>query len=131
MTDKINSIKGQSILFSTSDINVTLDSLKSEKSCGVDGLAAEHFMFAHRITHLAYLIINAFIIHCYLPADFMRTAIVPIHVIKNETEDNSDKNKYRPIALVIATSKLFGICIADVLETHLLTHDYQFFFLER
>ena len=53
MIDKINSITGQSILFSTSDINVTLDSLKSGKSCGVvDGLAAEHFMFAHRITHV-------------------------------------------------------------------------------
>ena len=48
---KINSITGQSILFSTSDINVALDSLKSEKLCDVDGLAAEHFMFAHHITH--------------------------------------------------------------------------------
>ena len=58
VTDKINSIREQSILFSTSDINVVLDSLKSEKSCGVDGLTAEHFMFVHRITHVFYL--------CYL-----------------------------------------------------------------
>ena len=52
VTDKINSIRLQSIIFSTSDINVALDSLKNEKSCGVDGLVAEHFMFAHGITHV-------------------------------------------------------------------------------
>ena len=31
------------LLFSTSDINVALHSLKSGKSCSVDGLVAEHF----------------------------------------------------------------------------------------
>ena len=50
--DKINTITAQSILCSTSDINVALESLKSGKSCVVDGLAAEHFMFAHGITHV-------------------------------------------------------------------------------
>ena len=79
VTDKINSIRGQSILFFTSVINVALDSLKSGKSCGVDCLAAEHFMFAHCITPVFLsLLLNAFIIHGYLPADFMRTTMVPI-----------------------------------------------------
>ena len=93
----------------------------------MDGFAAEHFMFAHRITHVFLsLLFNAFIIHGYLPADFMRTAIVPI--IKTKTGDTSDKNNYRPIALVTAASKLFEICILEVLETYLLTHDLQFGF---
>ena len=75
------------------------------KSCGVDGLAAEHFMFAHRITHVfLFLLFNSFILHGYLPADFMKTAMGPI--IKNKTGDTSDKNNYRPIALVTAASKL-------------------------
>ena len=127
VTNEINSIRGQSILFSTSDINVALNSLKSGKSCGVDGLAAEHFMFAHRITHVFLsLSFNSFIIHGYLPADFMRIAMVPI--IKNKTEDSSDKNDYRPMALVTASSKLFEICILEVLDTYLLTHDHQFRF---
>ena len=56
----------------------------------------------------------------------MMTAMVPI--IKNKTGDTSDKNNYRPIALVTAASKLFEICIFDVLETYLLTHDHQFGF---
>ena len=123
----ISSIRGQSILFSTSNIIVALDSLKSGKSCGVDGLAAEHFMFVHRITHaFLFLLCNDFIIHGYLHADFMRTAMVPI--IKNNTGDTSDKNNYRSIALVTAASKLFEICILEVLETCLLTHDHQFGF---
>ena len=124
---KNNSKQAYAILFSTSYINVALDSLKSGKSCGVDGLAAEHFMFAHRITHVFLsLLFNAFIIHGYIPADFMRTAMVPI--IKNKTGDTSDKNNYKPIALVTAASKLFENCILEVLETYLLTHDHQFGF---
>ena len=127
VTNKLDSIRGESIMFSTADINVALHSLKSGKSCGVDGLAAEHFMFAHRITHVFLsLLFNTFILHGYLPADFMKTAMVPI--IKNKTGDTSDKNNYRPIALVTAASKLFEICILEILETYLLTHDYQFAF---
>ena len=127
VTNKLDSIRGESIMFSTEDINVALYFLKSGKSCGVDGLAAEHFMFAHRITHVFLsLLFNTFILHGYLPADFMKTAMVPI--IKNKTGDTSDKNNYRPIALVTAASKLFEICILEILETYLLTHDYQFGF---
>ena len=51
----------------------------------------------------------------------MKTAIFPI--IKNKM--TSDKNNYRPIALVITASKLFEICILEILETYLITHDQQ------
>ena len=44
------------------------------------------------------MLFSAFITHGYLPGRFMKTAIVPI--IKNKTGDTSDKNNYRPIALV-------------------------------
>ena len=77
-------------MFFTADINVAFHSLKGGKSCGVDGLAAEHFMFAHRITHIFLsLLFNTFILHGYLLADFMKTAMVPI--IKNKIGDTSDK----------------------------------------
>ena len=52
VSSKINSIREESILFSTSDINIALHSLKCGKSCGVDGLAADHFKYAHRISHV-------------------------------------------------------------------------------
>ena len=56
----------------------------------------------------------------------MKTAIVPI--IINKTGDTSDKNNYRPIALVTATSKLFEICLLEILQMYLITHDHQFGF---
>ena len=54
----------------------------------------------------------------------MKTAIVPI--IKNKTGDTSDKNNYRPIALVTAASKMFELCFSVILEDYLVTHDQQF-----
>ena len=54
-----------------------------------------------------------------------------VPIIRNKTGDTSDRNNYRPIALVTAASKLFQICILEIcileiLEIYLLTHDYQF-----
>ena len=56
----------------------------------------------------------------------MKTSLVPI--IKSKTVDSSDKNNYRPIALVTTSSKLFEICILEILEMYLVTHDQQFGF---
>ena len=70
-----------------------LDALKSIKRCkssGIDGISAEHFVFAHGRIHVLFsLLFSAFITHCYLPNMFMKTAINSI--IKNKTGDNSDK----------------------------------------
>ena len=57
---------------------------------------------------------------------FKKTALVPI--VKNKTGDTSDKNNYRPIAIVTDASKLFEICILKVLDAYLITHDHQFGF---
>ena len=79
-------------------------------ACGVDGLAAEHFIYADAIIHIHLsLLFNSFISHGYLPRDFMKTAIVPI--IKNKAGNSSDKANYRPIALVTACSKIFESCL--------------------
>ena len=48
--------------------------------------------------------------------------------IKNKTGDTSDKNNYRPIALVTAASKIFELCLSVILENYLFTHDQQFGF---
>ena len=54
----------------------------------------------------------------------MKALLAPI--IERETADCSDKNNYRPIALVTSTSKLFEICILNLLEIYLVTHVQQF-----
>ena len=56
----------------------------------------------------------------------METSLVPI--IKSKTGNSSNKNNYRPIALVTAESKLFEICILEILEMYLVTIDQQFGF---
>ena len=59
-----------------------LDALKNincGKSSGIDGISAEHFVFAHsRIHVLLSLFFSAFVMHGYLPSMFMKTAIVII-----------------------------------------------------
>ena len=48
------------------------------------------------------LLFSTFITHGHLPNMFMKTAIVTM--IKNKTGGTSDKNNYRPIALVTTAS---------------------------
>ena len=48
-------------------------------------------------------------LHGHLPDDIMKTIVVPL--VKNKTGNLSDKNNYRPIALVTAASKILEIVI--------------------
>ena len=74
--------------------------VKSGKASGVDGLAAEHFLYADDYVNVYLsLLFNSFLCHGYLLLEFMKTAIVPI--IKSKTGNSSDKNNYRPIYLFI------------------------------
>ena len=123
----INQQHPNSIIITPFNVLDALKNIKCGKSCGVDGISAEHFVFAHsRIHVLLSLLFSAFITHGYLPDMFMKTAIVPI--IKNKTGNTSDKNNYRPIALVTAASKIFELCLSVILEDYLITHDQQFGF---
>ena len=119
---KLTSIADSSIVFTPVDIFKALKNTKTGKACGVDGLAAEHYIYAKLIIQVYLsLLFNCFIMHGYLPRDFMKTAIVPI--IKNKIGDSSHKNNYRPIALVTAYSKIFEICLLEMLEEYLQTYD--------
>ena len=72
-----------------------MKNIKCGKSSGIDGISAEHFVFAHSRIHVVLsLLFSAFLMHGYLPSMFMKTASVPI--IKNKTGDTRDKNNYRP-----------------------------------
>ena len=123
----INQQHPNSIIITPFNVLDALKNIKCGKSCGVDGISAEHFVFAHsRIHVLLSLLFSAFITHGHLPDMFMKTAIVPI--IKNKTGNTSDKNNYRPIALVTAASKIFELCLSVILEDYLITHDQQFGF---
>ena len=64
--------------------------------------------------------------HGHMPAELVKTAIIPIQ--KNRQGDTSDKNNYIPIAIVIALSKIFELCIMRKEGTQLITSDNQFGF---
>ena len=86
----INKQIKNSITITTFNILDALKNIKCGKSSGIDGISAEHFVFAHcRIHVLLSLVYSAFVMHGYLPSMFMKTAILPI--IKNKTGDTSDK----------------------------------------
>ena len=108
-------------------VAAAIDKLKPGKSCGNDGLAAEHFKYSDsRINVLLSLFYSSCIIHGYLPNDFMKTVIVPL--VKNKTGDTSDVNNYRPIALVTIASKIFENIMLEILQPYLYTCDNQFGF---
>ena len=110
------------ITLSTVDIFNALKNTKTGKACGVDGLAAEHFIYVNKIIHVYLsLLFNCFISHGYLPRNFMKTAIVPI--IKKKTGDSSGTNNYRPIAL-----RYLKFVFCKMLEQYLHTHDHRFGF---
>ena len=67
---ELKSITDSSIAFSPVDIFNALKNTKTGKACGVDGLAAEHFIYANKIIHVYLsLLFNCFISHGYLPRD--------------------------------------------------------------
>ena len=51
---------------------------------------------------------------------------VIVLILKNRQGDTSNKNNYRPIAIVIALSKIFELCIMNLIKSHLLTQENQF-----
>ena len=118
------------ILVTSCDVSDSLKKVKLGKSAGIDGLAAEHFVYSHeRISvHLAMLF-TSMLTHGYLPYAFMTTSIIPI--LKNKIGDTSAKNNYRPIAIVTAMSKIFELCLATVMDAHLVTSDNQFGFKQK
>ena len=102
-----------------------LDSLKAV-AC-INGLSAEHFVCAHiGISVHISLLFTSMLTHGHMPAELMKTAIVPI--LKNRQGDTSGKNNYRPIAIVMALSKIFEHCIMRKVKTQLITRDNQFGF---
>ena len=79
----INKQIKNSITITPFNILDALKNIKCGKSRGINGISAEHFVFADsRIHVLLSILFSAFVMqqlmYGYLPSMFMKTAIVPI-----------------------------------------------------
>ena len=80
VSDHIDSVSPKSkMLIDASAIIESLREIKLGKSAGIDGLAAEHFVYLHSSVsfHSAFLI-TCMLNHGHVPTTFMKTLIIPI-----------------------------------------------------
>ena len=107
------------------DISDIINSLALNKSCGMDGIQAEHLKYSStRLIPILSMCFTSFFVHGFLPKALMSVVLVPI--IKNKAGNISSSKNYRPIALASVISKLLEKIVLNRIE-HLLTTDYNQF----
>ena len=110
-----------------SDVLSAIKSLKNGKAAGLDNLSAEYFKYADdKLSILLSFVLNAMVIHNYIPDEMLDTIIVPL--IKDKNGNVSDRDNYRPLALTCVASKLFEFLILHRFEHLLYTTANQFGF---
>ena len=111
-------------------VNDAIKELGLNKSCGLDGVSAEHLKYASdRLPHLLGLCITGFFIHGFLPDSMLSVLIVP--VIKDKAGNINSKDNYRPIALASIISKVVEMIMLKRMENFLLTQPNQFGFKKK
>ena len=111
-------------------VNDAIKELSQNKSCGLDGISAEHLKYvSERLPHLLGLCITGFFIHGFLPDSMLSVLIVP--VIKDKAGNINAKDNYRPIALASIISKVVEMIMLNRMETFLLTQPNQFGFKKK
>ena len=116
-----------SSVFTVSDIEHALESLKNGKAAGIDGIVKEHLCYSHPaiIVYIMFLF-NIMTIHSCVPDGFGTGIIVPI--VKNRLGDVTGSSNYRGITLSPLLSKLFEHCILNKYSSYFFSSDLQFGF---
>ena len=111
----------------SSDIHVTVADIESaighldnNKSCGLDGVYAEHLkLCSRRVIPLLAMCISALFIHGFLPDAMLSVVLVP--VIKDTCRKIKDSDNYMPIALASVISKIVEKILLNRMSDVLLT----------
>ena len=115
------------IQVSYDELSSAIDYLDINKSCGLDGIYAEHLKFgSYLLADLLSQCISSFFTHGSLPDSMIANVLVP--VIKSKTGRIMSKDNYRPIALASVVSKVAEIVIYNRISVHLDTCPNQFGF---
>ena len=106
-------------------VKEAIKELSINKSCGLDGITAEHLKYAsERLIYLLSMAITGFFVHGFLPESMLSVLIVP--VIKDKAGNINSKDNYRPIALASIISKIVETIMLNRMETYLLKQANQF-----
>ena len=90
---------------SHADITSGIEGLANNKSCGLDGVSAEHLKHSsNRIVPMLAMCFTGFFIHGMLPPSMIYVVLVPI--VKDKRASVCSTSNYRPIALASIMSKL-------------------------
>ena len=112
------------------EISAAVFSQKKGKAAGPDRIAMEAFIYGNSMLfmHLSFLF-NLFLMHCYIPPQFMQSLIVPL--VKAKGGDLTDVNNYRAIALSNSITKILeSVCMSKV-KSYSDCDDHQFGFKVR
>ena len=111
----------------TNEIAKAISDLDGNKSCGLDGIYAEHLKLGSRMlfTLLGHCL-TSFFVHGFLPESMIHNVLVP--VIKSKTGRIMSKDNYRPIALASIVSKVAESIIFNRISCYLDTCPNQFGF---
>ena len=107
-----------------SEIFSAINDLANNKSCGLDGVNAEHLK--HCSDRIVPMCFTGLFIHGVLPPSIISVVLVPI--VKNKRISICSKNNYRPIALASIMSKLLEKIIHERVSEALETCSNQFGF---
>ena len=99
--------------------------LSDNKSCGLDGIHAEHLKHCSDIIiPLLSKCFTGLLVHGTLPESMIDVVLVPI--VKNKRASICSKANYRPIALASIVSKIFEKLLYDCIAYALTTCSNQF-----
>ena len=109
------------------DITSGIKGLANNKSCGLDGVSAEHLKHSsNRIVAMLAMCFTGFFIHGMLPPSMISVVLVPI--VKDKRASVCSTSNYRPIALASIMSKLLEKIILNRISDNLVTNPNQFGF---
>ena len=115
------------MLISPGELEDGINNLAEGKSCGLDGIYAEHLKYCS--TNYKILLarcFTSFLVHGFLPDSLMSVILVPI--IKDKSGKINSKDNYRPIAIASIMSKLLEKLLLERLNNYFFTSSHQFGF---
>ena len=112
------------VVFTAEDVDCAIQSLKSNKAAGPDGLSSEHSLYAGgRLAVLLAKLLNSYFVHGFVSESFATPLTVP--VLKGNASKLNVFEGYRPVSLINFTLKVFEMCLLNVLNRLTVNDELQ------